>query len=382
MEIFSEKLKRMQAEEPKEIEKKEGEYEWAFTNVIPTYRNGKIAKFNCSLSAATLAEMFSEGWIEYVPDIQRGERINKRGEAIPIFRASKIKEILEGMLEDTLHGGTIVLNIDPSNKIQYDEDKRKLNGTGKLAIIDGQHRIRAVVRWFKLFKRGRVVQDPNEWEIPVTIEIQDMLGAADIFAEYALKPLKISKVRAEFLNVKDYSNVIVRKLIKNSELRDKVECVSTIAKGKNIVTFGILTKALNTYVKPKTQNEADEITVQLIDYVNKLVNVFADIMGNVDIIQREALRKKYLTIEPMFWDAYIALFAELRGRDDIVNKLQKLNSEVKVVNWRGKFLSRENPIWVANIMINGRVVNKKSTAKFVVNTIKEFVMENNPPEAK
>jgi hypothetical protein len=361
-------------------------HEWEFEGVFVTKRNGKDVKYNLSIPAKVLGLMYTYGVIKYNPNIQRGEKLDNKGNLVDIHRVAKVKSIKRCMENDTLHGGTIILNANPEIcKIEYDLKDFTLRGKGVLEIVDGNHRLRAIRDWVKEFikAKGKSEADPADYEMPIQIEVLPEIESASVFAEYCLLPLKISKTRGMFHNVHDISNIITREIMRDSQLRNKIETIGNQPKGNNIVTFGVITGAINDYIKPKTKEQGESITKYLIKFVDSIVNTFPDVMGsNIDNATRQEIRKQSLVIEPMFWESYLALFNDMfeLNQDEVSEKLGKLKNRVKIEDWEGNFLDRNNPIWQNNIMINGKIINKRSTKKFTVDTIRNYVLFDKLPE--
>jgi len=357
------------------IEEKEG---WEFTGVIPVKRNNKIKKYLLSISAGILAEMFEKGKIIYDPEFQRGEKELKTGKIVPICKMSKINEILQGMQDDTIHGNVIVLNIPivPGNSLEYDPDTNILSGTGVFTIVDGQHRIRSNSRWLKLYNKGKCINSPYDWEYPVTIENVTRIESGNIFSEYAGKSTPINKTRIEVLNTRDLSNHIIRNLIINSKLQNKVDMTSVSPRNNKIVTFGYLSEGVNTFFRPQDEEQIESISNYLIEMFNKIIALFIDQMGNITAEEKARNKKQYLTIEKMIWVSFFALFKELGGRNDVDELLAKLKNRIKVNEWEGFFLEKSNPIWQDNIMRQGKLVSTKSTQKITNKIVVDFTIKN------
>jgi hypothetical protein len=358
------------------VEEKEG---WEFSGIVPTIRYGKIKKYNLSLSAGLLASMFEQGKIIYDPEFQRGEKELKTGKIVPICKMSKINEILQGMQDDIVHGNTIVLNspISPENTLNYDPDTDTLSGTGVLAIVDGQHRIRSCHKWLKLYNKGKCINSPFDWEYPVTIENVSRIESGNIFSEYAGKSTPINKTRIEVLNTRDLSNHIIRNLIENSKLRGKVDMTSISPRNNKIVTFGYLSEGVNTFFRPQDEEQVESISSYLVEMFNKIIILFIDQMGNITIEEKAKNKKQYLTIEKMVWVSFFALFKELGGRNNVDELLAKLKNRIKVNKWEGFFLEKSNPIWQDNIMRQGnKLVSTKSTQKIMNKIVVDFTIKN------
>lgn len=353
---------------------------WELHNVIPVYRNNEIAKFSCSISAGDIAEMYLSGKIYYNERVQRGTKLNNKGQVIEIFQQKKVKQILEALKEDRLHGSVITLNAnkDTGIEILYDEDTGILSGNKPLDLLDGNHRTKSFVRLYKDYIKGKKEAgsiNPFDWQIPVVIENLSENDSCALFSEYSTQILKVSKSRSEFLNVYNAGNIIIRHLMKNSELRGKIDCVNVGLRNEYVVTFSTLANAINIYLKPRTLQEAENYKTYATDFFNILTNTFPEAFGTITKEERKEYRKKYFTIEPIFMSAYINLLKNLIGQDNWEEKIKKLKDVIQYDNWSGELLSRENPFFVNNITRGqGKMVSTRSTGKFVAESIVNYIV--------
>ena len=119
-----------------------------------------------------------------------------------------------------------------------------------------------------------LVFNPEKYEFPISLIICSMDDAKVMFAQSTLS-LKISKVRSEVLSIGTYKNTITNEIIKNSDLRNKVEkYVSNIKNTNNTVTYSVLSTQIDNQFKPKTKLESEEIASYLTNFMNFLVYLF------------------------------------------------------------------------------------------------------------
>lgn len=338
---------------------------WTIENVEPVMRYGNVSKYLLSMDFYKLGSAYANELIWYNSSIQRGERIKKTGEVISLFKASKVKQILECALSDQLHGSSIVLNADTEEtEIEYNPEDKTLKIKGRLQLVDGNHRTLAGKKWVELYKKGKVVENPKDYEIPVILEHTSEKGSALIFSELALTPTSIPKARGSFLQVNKIENAIARRIMKESEIKGRVETISNQPKGDKIVSFSVLTSSIAKYIKPETEEKGNVIATELIKYINTIVNVFPEVLGNIDIETRKENRKKTLAGEQIFLEAFIASFTDIIGTD-VEKKLKELKQK--------GFFDRNNELWKQNVMIGEKLINKNSTRNFVVNKVKEVL---------
>lgn len=361
--------------EPK-IEEKEG---WELENVIPVFRNSELVKYSCSISIGKLIEMYLSKNIVYNEKVQRGTKLDNKGNVVEIFQRKKVKSIYKALAEDRLHGSVITLNAnkDTGIELNYDAETGTLSGNKPLDLLDGNHRIKAFTELYKNYNKGKKDTgsiNPNMWEIPLIIENLSEADSCSLFSEYSLTPLKVSRTRGLYLDVYNTANMIVRHLMKN-ELRGKIDCINVGLKNDYVATFGTLANAISTYLKPATPQEAENFKNYTSEFFKILINTFPRVFGDVSKEERKEIRSKSFVIEPLFMSAYVNLLKHLIGKDDWEEKIGKLKDTVSVDDWTGDLLSRENKYWVNNITrANGKIVSTRSTAKFVANSIVNYVI--------
>lgn len=359
---------------------------WEFNNVIPVIRNSEIRKYDTSLSAGKIAEMFQEGIIIYEGSVQRGTKMDSKGREKDIVSTKKIKEIYKSMITGELHGGVITLNYlkEYDNPLEYDSESKTLTGEHPLLILDGQHRIKACHRWWKEFNKGKnkdILPDPYNYEFPITIENLSEEDMKKCFAEYALMQKKISKTRAEFLNVGDLVNQVVRYINQESELRGRVECTTTTIRGKNpnVVTFSTLSQAIKYNFSPRTKDEANDLAKYLTEFIDALVNTFPDELGENKPELKEELRQKSLVSEALSWFGYMRIAKDLygsNGKKKLKDYLKLLNNNIVIDGQKYSFLDKNNPIWKNIFRENNKIINNTSTQKIIAETMSKFIKNN------
>ena len=352
---------------------------WELQDVSVLMKNSEPSKYMTSLSAYELASMEEELLLRYNPNTQRGLRV-VRNQEVPIVNVTKIKQIYYEMTKFSLNGGTITLNYLQTDEeknnptIKYDFDNRVLFGEKSLDILDGMHRIQSCRLWKKNWDKSKRknMPDPNLYRYNVVIEVLDEFQASNLFAEYSLLPTKISKTRSEFLNVKSFSNTIIRNLMNdpNSILLDKIETISTGLKGKNdkIATFSTLSSAIDQNFSPLNREQANDISKFLIKAFNQIGEFWPQYFGSVDYQTRQALRKESMVIEPLMFYGWISLFAKIYDRQDWRDILYKLKDDIEVNGWKGNITSKSNPMWESIFRTKGQdklIINNSSTQKTI-----------------
>ena len=368
--------------------KKENEMpEWELEDASPVIIKKKVGKYSVNISAGMLATMANDGVIFYNENTQRSRKKKKNGETTPFLMASKVKKIYEQLISGELNGMLITLNSriikddegNILNPLNFDEDSKILTGSGVLDAVDGWHRISASRLWLKKWnikKNQKTMDSPWDYEFITAIEHKEELGGGLIFKEYGFHQLKIQASKVKFLDIYDYANMIVRRLM-TSVLRDKIETDNTRTKGTNkIVTFGTLSDAIKKNYKLITEDDVELVGDYLTKFFSKLISIFPEYFGNVSKEDRDLMRiRDDLTLELLMFHGYVAISSRLYGKEDWETKLSKLRSIIQIGQWRGYILQSDCPIW-DRIFKGGdekRIVNGSSSVSFVSKTLGDYI---------
>ena len=353
----------------------------------PLYKNGEIVRYTGNVSLGILSSMYRDGQIYYNPLKQRGTKVGKDGKIEPFVIKSKVKEITTNILSNKFFGNLITLNIrkEENPVLHYDENLNILHGKNRFELIDGCHRLTSGLfilnKWEKLKEKDKhLLINPFEYEMIVSVEILDDQNSSALFNEYNSKQTKVNSNITSFLDVYDLSNTVARRLINESELRDKIKigAGSLRVKGDNNLTnFAKIYEGIKSNFRDKilTKNEADKVTDYLILYWNELVNLLPGYFG--DITNRQEMRDKDLTIQQITFNAYFALARKLYGLENWQEKLAKIKEPVQVDGFRGYIFSKDNPYWSECFRIkNGipMVVNSSSTIRAVTKHVVSYIV--------
>jgi len=358
--------------------------EWKFENTIEICRNKETCKFQTIANAEFLGNLLDRKIATYVGDLQRGWKSNSKNELVEVRSEKQIKLILDSLLHDRMHGGFITLNLNPNDghEINFNEEDHTISGSidQKLQILDGNHRLNAFSRWAKAYKRNpESVPNPADYYISVVIETLNDDDAKSLFSEYCLKGLKISKSRGEFLNVEDYTNKLCKEIIKFSDMKDKVEVISTSIKGNSnsIISFGVLSKNIKENYSPQTKSEIEEMSKHLITFVDSLIQTFPKFMASRDLEERKLLRVNSLTMEALAWGGYfyISKLLQEKSKEEILSILSKFNDDIEYKGFKGKFLAKENPIFRKIMREGNKMISTSKSATWINKVFSEYVID-------
>jgi len=370
------KLKKEFKEREKQLnlKKESNDKSWSFDNISVIMRDGAPYKFNLSLSALQLAEMYSiTNQIYYEESTQRGEKTTKSKGNVPLVNMNHSKKFLKAVLEDSkIDGGTIYLNYAKENPtpLHYNQISNTLSGQFPLYVNDGAHRLESCVMWLKLFKRDMLeVKNPDEYYFSVTILNATIEESENVFVALNSLGLPVSKTRIAFHDTYNLNNAIAKKVMNNSFLRGRIELVSNSLKRTSncVMTFNTLSKGCSM-MSPETPNQVEEAGNFLCSYWNEIVELFPKIYGNVtpEVRYEERTANTFIG-EVMFINALFSLAKELQFVSDWKDKLKKLKEP--------NFLSRNNDLWIRNITRNeGKLINTSKTQDFVKSQLLAKVM--------
>jgi len=371
-------IKREEAQKKKELRKLKKEIKendlklkestnWSFSPVIPVYNQGEITKYICTISSFDLASYFENSIIRFIPSIQRGSVTTSSGKEKDNFSNKHVNDIFQAFTQKKIFGNTIVLNYSTSNEsdLVYNQEDNSITGEGYLQGIDFSHRARASIKWKNAWiKHPDQYDDPRQFYFNCEVNVVSDEDARQMFAELNNFSLRVNPTRTHYLDNSNYANKIARRIEKESDLKNKIETVSTTIKSSsfNICSYGVLTNAIKkNYKEPQTKTEQKQVEDWLIEYVDQLVFLFPQFMANSDLESKNNLKKLYFTIEPLAIGAMIALSAVLKDDPDWKIKLSKLTKD--------DFFLRTASRWRPVLKEGGKIINGTSSVKYFNETV-------------
>jgi len=343
---------------------------WQYENVSVVLRDNKPYKYILSLSSMQLAEGYLAGQLIYDPQVQRGSKMTKSKGEVPIIDLKHCRLIESAMCDGSIHGGSLSLNFptEYNEELIYDSENMTLSGNGPLVINDGMHRIFSSVSWRKRYlKNPNECKSPESFYFPVNIENISKLASEDLFREYAVMGKTISKNRVSVHNVFDKNYEIAQRVMKESQLRGKVEMISNSIKKSSpcILTFGTI---LNGVAEFKIATKKEEIIAGdfIIKFFDHLIELFPRIMGNVEPVDRAIEKQNSFALEKMHMNSYFILANLLKDKDNWESRLARLT--------HNNFLSRNNPIWGFSLREGDKIVNSSKVQKRITEIMVEKVM--------
>ena len=316
--------------------------EYNYKNIIKLGDNSFIG----SISALELVRLWETKTLTYVPDAQRGmkkERNLNTGELtdVPVHFKKNIREIKEAIMTGNYFPDTISINIikDESSIVRFNNNE--LYSKGTQALLDGYHRIMALMELSKVREGERAIK---YLEFPIKITCCDLETAKRQFFQFTLGS-KISASRAAFLNNKSYSAKIAGRLLEDedSPLRGRINTIAnsiTTTDKVSVVTFATLTQALDNSFDTKAivcDKECDQIIAHLKTYFRLL---FKSFKGLADTDEAFTLRKEgrldhNVKCENVMFYGYVAIASYLFGKNISAKDITPLTkiSYYKEASW-------------------------------------------------
>ena len=330
-------------------------------------------EYQTVIDGQELAEMWRDGIITYNPEIQRGTKV-KRGKdnsevEVAVYNKANVKKIYTSMLSGQYFTDMITLNVleDGNEKVELD-DEGNLAVDGEINIADGQHRIRALSMILEGNEKGDTFFDLTELKFPVKVTHYNVQTAQQQFHQFSLG-LKISSSRAEYFNQTGLANIIVRELMKNSDLAGRVEVVrNSISKNdeRHIVTFATLVNAIEIVYKDlETRVQAMELTKYLSEFFNELINLIPE-LHNYE--KRAQSKETSLIGENFMFYGYVAISKVLRDKENWKEYLPLVNE---------LDLSKGSKQWYGDVIKGGKergytIVNNNESRKTFANKIEKM----------
>jgi len=323
-----------------------------------------------------LVEYWKDGNISYNPDIQRGSKIKKKrnNEEVEeaVYSRANVKKIYKSMVAGDYFVDMITLNVldDGSSSISDPfEDEQNgglaVNITGHLQVADGQHRIRALNLLYDSNEKGITNIPLDNFLFPVKVTHYNTKIAQKQFHQFS-QGLKISTSRAEYFNSTDRSNIIVRRLMQDSELTGRVEIIKdSIVKSekRNVVTFASLVNGISMVYKEMTNVQAEALAQYLCEFFDRLFDAVPEL---VDYESRQQSKETSLKAENLMFYGYIAISKVLKDRENWQQYLPLINQ---------LDLAKESEVWFGKVTKRGTrglaMVNSLDSRKYLIDKITE-----------
>jgi hypothetical protein len=311
-----------------------------------------------ALDIKFIKRMFDSELLRYNFDTQREARFVKRHgtiEKVAKVNPKSVKEITERLLTGRLSPTTITFNClagtsDEGDEIIYDPKKMQLTiakGTF-IDILDGFHRLTGAMNALEI--------NPDlNFKFQVAIKNYNISTAQKHLAEIS-KVNVIDKAHIEALEQSRYSDVVVKQLQRDSELKGRVSQSTRVHTLNNeIVSYNVLADTIDEMFEMNTKRDAMEVAAYLTEFFDFLLGSYAEeFIENV-----EEIKEKSLINHNNMFAGYVVLAKRMKDEGIPITKLPNILDKIN--------FSRENTEWEKwGILENGKVTNKarKRTIEF------------------
>lgn len=350
--------------------------EMVFKNVVKLKEN----EWSTHLDAETLAKMWIDKKICYIPEMQRGttlKRINNELKEVAVDSKRKIAEITKSILGDDYHPDQIALNLLVNGNEELIFDNNELYVKGVLSVLDGQHRLKSLA---SIYINNQLVGKDEYYDLkkivfPVKVTKNNIDEGQLQFYQYSLT-MKINKSTAESFNKKNAVNRIVINLNSDGVLKNKIDTNNTTLNKKDtqhITTFSTMVSAIkDSYGQIDDEKVENELSVFLQSYFKELISIFPEL---INYEERQLSNKYNLICENFMMYGYIELsqfLFSIRYKSDWKSKLRKIKDiDFNKLDENGEL----NEIWKSIMRMNASgvpsIVNNKTTRTILRNKIKE-----------
>lgn len=273
--------------------------------------------------AKFLVDMLHNYLIHYDYSSQRSAiyLTSKDGDAIPVqdLNMQSVSDISDNMLNGTYLPDTLSLNVysDDVEPLRYDSKKKKLeiHDGAHITILDGFHRLRGAERAVHL--------NPDlPQKLFVTIRAYDEETSKRYFGQIntinVVAPERLRELKSE-----RNSDLVVKDLQRNSELKEKIASAPAISKvAKQLTTFDLLSYTIDKMFAPKTRMEAKELASYLTDFFDYLIgSYYKEFVDDVN-----SYRDSYS--HPFMFSGYVVIAKIMQDNNIKPNKIKDIITKI------------------------------------------------------
>ena len=321
------------------------------TDVQAVEQFGEVQYYTTLISIEELYEVNNR--IYYDSEAQRGESDGK-----PMIDSKHVNQIYESFINGDSIRGHLTWNLRRESEdlnYVYNEDSRKLivNKNQLITIPDSAHRHEA------LKKVAETIDDESLLSSKFSLDIYtiDKLEEKELFYTINGKVKAPNKNRTLYLS-QNIECKLLRDVIENSDLKDKIECVHGSAyKDGKLTKFSTLLESL--FGKSTGSFNKEELNMSNYkDYMNWLIEFYNELLKTrsefslLTSDEKTEAKQFSMALEELSWWGYALLAKELRGERKWKHKLHSfMNKKVNVDGGSSiDFLEKKYPMWHATVI--------------------------------
>lgn len=316
---------------------------------------GEDLIYTCEMNGEQLADFWLDGTFTFDPTMQRGVKETTKGDIIASFKDTHIREIAESMMNSTFTPTQIHLGIitdDEDIRWHYDEETGKMTVVGKVRLIDGQHRTRAlakILNEMKTQKDGMENADIERYVFNVQIHVCNSEHARIIYSNIN-KNLKLDKSQVRQLSGDHYARII-NALNQHSESPLKGKIATSKPVNNKLVLFSNLADALEKSIDIGSKIYREEVINYLMNFFDYVAYKLEDGFG-ADDKKRAEFRANNLLNENNTFLGWIKV-AFLDKGDSI--KTEKYKESIDKIVAQVDFFKKDNDYWLKNSSVKHKI---------------------------
>lgn len=291
-------------------------------------------QYQIVISAKVINQLQLSGVLTIVENMQRESEIVVYNEQLishVAYNDDRAREISDSLENRDYWSDTIRFHLIKNEIIDYyydEENKKIIIKNGNLALIDGQHRVRAI--------EYALIHDPSlQYDFPVILSVGTIKEGRGIIAQLE-KRQPINKH-----TLKTYQNTVANKIITkleaNEDINDIYKFVDTNQKIQVKAGFILKSEVIDAVAKyysvnkNTTMKEESDITKWLVEFFMEIAYYF-----ETDFKSYINLPVKRWSVNHYIFPAYIWLSSVLRNEHNWQYKLNEILNKIDFNNrpWR------------------------------------------------
>lgn len=306
-----------------ELKNADKEKEKAFKSQFPLQFNAipllQKDQYLLSLDIKFINELQLNGILEVVENMQRESEITVyNGQLIShvAYNDDKAREISDSLVSRNYWSDAIRLHLinDDNADYYYDQDAKKLIiKSGILAILDGQHRVRAM--------EYALIEEPSlRYDFPVILSVGTVKDGQQIIAQHEkLEPINKHTIKTY---QKSVANDVFKKLENNDDIRDIYKFVDTIQKIQvkaGFILKGDMIDAIGKYYPVNNYKLREQS-----DLIKWLIEFFMEIAMYLEDDFRLYIDCNRWSVNRFVFPAFVWLSSELKNKPNWKTILKNL----------------------------------------------------------
>lgn len=186
------------------------------------------------------------------------------------IRNKSVNSIIKLMKEGKYSPSTLLFNVlvDGKSKVSYDEGELTIHEGSTLNLIDGAHRVEAIVR---------IIEENPDFDGVMTVDIKHYpLEKAQHLLSVVNTVNPFDKTLVKYYGGSEYGQEIAKYLMTLPVLKDRIEIKTALSKGISITNFAILSEAIQSIFHPENTKDKYDTQDVLKKFYEYLIPSYED----------------------------------------------------------------------------------------------------------